>query len=95
MKSLREINHLSQLDVANEIGISQAAIAQYERGRSCAPVEIIDWYHTKFDASFDYLFGHTDIINNEKIVKALSESENAEAMISHMLDKLLEKKNIK
>ena len=31
----------------------------------------------------------------KKIVKALSESENAEAMISHMLDKLLEKKNIK
>ena len=69
LKEVRQKSHLSQYDIANELNIAQATIAQYERGRTCAPAELLNWYHNRFNVSFDYLFGYktnnlTELLNS-------------------------------
>ena len=60
LKETRIKNNLSQADVAGELNITQAAIAQYEAGKSMPSPEILFWYAKRFNTSLDYLFGLTD-----------------------------------
>ena len=59
IRLLRENSDLSQKDVANELGITQAAVARYESGVSCPSEEILLWYADRFKASLDFIFGRT------------------------------------
>ena len=59
IRLLRENSDLSQKDVANELGITQAAVARYESGASCPSEEILLWYADRFKASLDFIFGRT------------------------------------
>ena len=44
---------------AEELGITQAAVARYESGASCPSEEILLWYADRFKASLDFIFGRT------------------------------------
>lgn len=59
LRLLREDNGLSQLDIAKELNITQAAVARYESGASCPNENILLWYANRFNASLDFLFGRT------------------------------------
>ena len=63
LKELRVSNRLSQNDIAKELNITQAAVAQYESGRSAPSSEILLWYADKFDVSLDYIYGRQDSKN--------------------------------
>ena len=60
LKEVRVKNNLSQADVAKELNVSQAAIAQYEAGKSIPSPEVLYWYAKRFNVSLDYLFGICD-----------------------------------
>ena len=61
IRDLREDNDLTQVQVANALGISQSRYSQYERGE-CAgiPVSIIEKLALFYGVSVDYLVEETD-----------------------------------
>jgi len=60
MKQIREQNHLSQKEVAQLSGFSQANIAKAETGRINPSLKMLTWFADYFDISLDYLFCRTD-----------------------------------
>lgn len=60
MKQIREQNHLSQTEVAELSGFSQANIAKAETGRINPSLKMLTWWADYFDISLDYLFCRTD-----------------------------------
>ncbi|MCQ2793409.1 MAG: helix-turn-helix domain-containing protein [Bacilli bacterium] len=90
LKIVREKSKLSQYDIAKELNIAQATIAQYERGRTCAPAEILDWYHKRFNVSFDYLFGYVDDI--KEILTSEDKTEEMRKLIRQEMDQYFKDK---
>ena len=71
IKELRNKNNLTQLDLSNILGISQATMAQYEAGARRIPLGLIQALSDYFNLSFDELIGYrtkksqNDYINND------------------------------
>ena len=60
IKELRVINNLSQVQIAKELGTTQASVARYERGE-IFPKEIhVLWYADRFNVSLDWIYGRTN-----------------------------------
>ena len=67
LKSLRTQKGLSQEKVANYLGITQQAYANYERGVRQADYDMLKKLRDFFDVSIDYILGLTDTsLNNHK-----------------------------
>lgn len=60
MRELREVNHLSQTEIAKLCGSNQATIAKMESGKTAPSVKILVWWADYFDVSLDYLCCRTD-----------------------------------
>lgn len=60
IKLLRELNKLSQLQIANFLGTTQASIARYEQGVVYPKNEHLLWYAERFNVSLDWIYGRTD-----------------------------------
>lgn len=60
MKQLREVSHLSQVEVARLSGSSQATIAKMESGKAVPSLKILLWWADHFDVSLDYLCCRTE-----------------------------------
>ena len=60
LKEIRVQNDLSQLDIAKELNMTQAAIAQYEMAKNMPSPDILFWYAERFDISLDFIFGRSD-----------------------------------
>ncbi len=60
LRELRENMKLSQVKVAELLGLKQTSINRYESGRSEAPYRVLLWYADYFDVSLDYIFGRCD-----------------------------------
>ena len=60
LRSLREGVKLSQVKIADMIGVSQVSINRYESGSGSPPLTTLLWYADHFDVSLDYIFGRTD-----------------------------------
>ena len=59
LKELRKDNKLSQVELADAIGVAQSSIGNYERGDRIPDAETIVRYAKYFKVSTDYLLGLT------------------------------------
>ncbi len=57
IRRLRKASHLTQAELAQQLGISRRTYANYERGVHAMPVEILVRIADTFDSSLDYLTG--------------------------------------
>lgn len=57
LKELREKNHLTQLELAQRIGVTTASISKYELGTVVPDIEKLIMYGRIFQTSVDYLVG--------------------------------------
>lgn len=75
LKSLRTQKGLSQEKVANYLGITQQAYANYERGVRQADYDMLKKLRDFFDVSIDYILGLTDTSLNSHETFTLSPSD--------------------
>ncbi len=60
LRALRKGMKLSQMKVAEMLGVPQTSVARYENGSYTPTAEGLLWYADYFDVSLDYIFGRTD-----------------------------------
>ena len=60
LRILRESVKLSQVKMADLLGVKQSSINRYEQGLSAPSLEALVKYADYFDVSMDYIFGRTD-----------------------------------
>ena len=60
LRILRESVKLSQVKMAELLGVKQSSINRYEQGLSAPSLETLVKYADYFDVSMDYLFARTD-----------------------------------
>lgn len=60
LRTLRESVKLSQIKMAELLGVKQSSINRYEQGLSAPSLETLLQYADYFDVSMDYLFARTD-----------------------------------
>ena len=61
MKELRTVHGWTQKDVADKLGVTSASISSWESGSRRPDFETLDNMSDLFKASFDYLFGRSDV----------------------------------
>ncbi len=59
MKKIRIQNHLSQEEIADIIGVSQACVNKYEKGKITISVPVLYTFCKNFDISINHLCGKT------------------------------------
>ena len=59
IRKLRKNNHITQAQLASQLGISRRTYANYERGVHAMPAEILVRIADTFDTSLDYLTGRS------------------------------------
>lgn len=57
LKALREKEGLSQKNVADQLGVSQQAVAQWERGQGFPRAELLPKLANLFGCTIDSLYG--------------------------------------
>lgn len=60
LRELRQAHDMSQLELANRLGVHPMTISGYERGIRRPDFEVLDDLAEALDASFDYLLGNDD-----------------------------------
>ena len=60
LRILRESVKMSQVKMADLLGVKQSSIIRYEQGQSAPSLETLVKYADYFDVSMDYLFARTD-----------------------------------
>lgn len=60
LRTLRREAGLTQKQLANKIGITQAAVSEFERGRHAPDVFTLECLADYFKVSTDYLLGRSD-----------------------------------
>ena len=60
LRILRESVKLSQVKMADLLGVKQSSINRYEQGQSAPALETLVKYADYFDVSMDYLYCRTD-----------------------------------
>ena len=60
LRILRESVKLSQVKMADLLGVKQSSINRYEQGQFAPSLETLVKYADYFDVSMDYLFARTD-----------------------------------
>lgn len=60
LRILRESVKLSQVKMADLLGVKQPSINRYEQGQTAPSLETLVKYADYFDVSMDYLFARTD-----------------------------------
>lgn len=91
LKRLREDNHLTHTDLANDLGVSFAQIYRYESGKASPDSEVLDRMAELFGVSADYLLGRSnapvgyigidDLSDDEKaVLSAMRQGHDMEAI---------------
>ena len=60
LRSLRESVKLSQVRMAEIVGVKQSSLNRYELNQASPTFEMLTWYADYFDVSLDYIFARTD-----------------------------------
>lgn len=93
IKKIRQDRKITQVQLANQIGVSQTAIALWENGNRRIPLEIIDELSLILNISASYLlFGNADFSDNfspEEVKPSLTAKDERD--IKKDLDSLREK----
>lgn len=63
LRQLRTARSLSQMELANYIGISKSSINMYERGEREPGLEALEHFADFFNVDMDYLLGKSDVVN--------------------------------
>ena len=66
LRDLREDHDMSQLDVANYLGMKQPQYNRYERGLRDVPTDVLIRLAILYNTSTDYILGLT---NHSKVVR--------------------------
>ena len=89
LRILRESVKLSQVKMADLLGVKQSSINRYEQGQSAPSLETLVKYADYFDVSMDYIFARTDNPQGklyENKPKLLINSEDAQQFIEMCFD---------
>jgi len=77
IKELRKILSISQVEMADELGVSQQSISRMENYPEKMPVDLLISISKRYGISIDYLLGLTNIKTINSIYKA-DDNEEAE-----------------
>lgn len=67
LKTLRKLQHKTQIEVAEKLGISYQAYAHYEKGRRQPSPEQLIVLAQYFDVTVDELIGRNEITQEERV----------------------------
>ena len=96
LRMYRRNSNMSQQELANKLGITQAAIARYEAGITVPNAYLLLRYAEIFDISLDELFDRKDVASKPRskdaefdhlLAKALSEGSESRKKIEELLKK--------
>jgi len=62
LKELRKDKKLTQVQIADMVGISQSSYSDYENGIRDMPLVMLDYLADILETSTDYILGRTDVI---------------------------------
>lgn len=95
LKEIRIQDELSQLDIAKELNMTQAAIAQYEMAKNMPSPDILYWYAERFDVSLDYIFGRSDKPNSSATYDFAKPGTEANQLLKEVVKVMLEETKTK
>lgn len=89
LRTLREARGLTQLQVANRIGVSKAMISAYETASKAPSIEVLIRLSRLFGVSVDYLV----CVDAPKYIDVSELDDESSALIATLVDKIKTKKN--
>ena len=89
LKALREARGLTQLQVANRIGISKAMISAYETASKAPSIEVLIRLSRLFGVSVDYLV----CVDAPKVINVSGLDDESVALISALVNKIMSNEN--
>ena len=87
LKMLREARHLTQLQVAERVGISKAMISAYETAIKTPSVEMLIRLARLFNVSVDYLISVDSVVG----LNVAGLDDDSVALLASMVEKLKDK----
>lgn len=60
IKELRKLNHITQRELAQELGMTPSAVGMYEQNRRAPKYEVLEQLSKIFSVSCDYILGQED-----------------------------------
>lgn len=84
LKALREARGLTQLQVANRIGISKAMISAYETASKAPSIEVLIRLSRLFGVSIDYLV----CVDAPKYINVSKLDDESAALIATLVSKM-------
>lgn len=84
LRLLREAAHLTQLQVANRIGVSKAMISAYETASKAPSIEVLIRLSRLFGVSVDYLV----CVDAPKVIDVSDLDDETIATVVSLIDKL-------
>ena len=89
LRTLREARGLTQLQVANRIGVSKAMISAYETASKAPSIEVLIRLSRLFGVSVDYLV----CVNAPKVIDVSELDDESGALLSALVSKIKTPKN--
>ena len=84
LRLLREEKHLTQLQVANKVGVSKATISAYETASKAPSLEVIIRLARFYGVSVDYLV----CVDAPKFIDVSRLDDESVALIAALVDKM-------
>ena len=89
LRLLREAAHLTQLQVANRVGVSKAMISAYETASKAPSIEVLIRLSRLFGVSVDYLV----CVDAPKMIDVSGLDDESVALVATLVNKLKTKEN--
>lgn len=90
LRTLREARRLTQLQVANRIGVSKAMISAYETASKAPSIEVLIRLSRLFGVSVDYLV----CVDAPKYINVSELDDESAALIATLVSKMKTRKDI-
>ncbi len=91
IKKVRELQHLTQQDFGNKIGVTKQAVANIENERCNPSITILCEFVVKLNINANWLLtGNGDIF----IVKEAQQDEQLEKLVAQIVDKKMREKGL-
>lgn len=84
LRLLREAKHLTQLQVANKVGVSKATISAYETASKAPSIEVIIRLARFYGVSVDYLIS----VDAPKSLDVSRLDDESVALLASLVDKM-------
>ena len=84
LRLLRQAKHLTQLQLANKVGISKAMISAYETASKAPSIEILIRLAQLFGVSVDYLV----CVDAPKVIDVSNLDDESVALIAALVSKM-------